>query len=193
MIKEITLDNWPELWAKLTERFPQEDLRSRALSMPKAKKVEDLTFPNQPNFKNGWDKILKNNSDWNVQGVAQIAWYVDARAIRNRLNAVIGPHNWRSDIALKTDGAECRLSIKINGEWITKTDVSEYTQIEATKGGASKALIRAAVNWGIGEYLYDVQQVWPIKLAGNRWVFDNQFSGKWMDFRIDKDWLPAKS
>ena len=63
-------------------------------------------------------------------------------------------------------------------------------RLKPTKGGASKALIRAAVNWGIGEYLYDVQQVWPIKLVGNRWVFDNKFSGKWMDFAINKEWLP---
>lgn len=193
MLKQITLDNWPELHAKLVERFPQQDLRSRALMMPKAKKAADLTFPNLPNFKNGWDDILKSKTNWKVEGLAQIAWYVDARAVRRRLNEVLGPHNWQSDITLKTDGAECALSIKINGEWVTKTDVSDYTQIEATKGGASKALIRAAVNWGIGEYLYDVHQVWPIKLVGNRWVFDNQFSGKWMDFRIDKEWLPAKS
>ena len=89
MIKQITLDNWPELWAKLTERFPQKDLRSRALSMPKAKKVEDLTFPNQPNSKNGWQDIIKSKPDWKVEGVAQIAWYVDARAIRRRLNTML--------------------------------------------------------------------------------------------------------
>ncbi|MFN2991986.1 Rad52/Rad22 family DNA repair protein, partial [Escherichia coli] len=45
---------------------------------------------------------------------------------------------------------------KVDGEWITKWDASENTQVEAVKGGRSSAMKRAAVQWGIGRYLYDL-------------------------------------
>jgi hypothetical protein len=38
--------------------------------------------------------------------------------------------------------------------WIAKQDVSENTDYEGIKGGVSGALRRAAVQWGIGRYLY---------------------------------------
>ena len=189
-IGEITHDQWPELDRKLRARFVQEDLKSRPLSMPKAKDAASLPWANQPNFRNGWDDILKSKSNWKVEGVAQIAWYVDARAVRRRLNDVVGSQNWETKVKLQTDGVECSLGIKIGGQMVWKSDVSQYTEIEGTKGGASKALIRAATNWGIGEYLYDVMQYWPITKGNKGWNFDNKFSGKWMDFRIAKEWLP---
>jgi hypothetical protein len=40
---------------------------------------------------------------------------------------------------------------------ITKWDGAEQTQIEAVKGGLSGSMKRAAVQWGIGRYLYDLE------------------------------------
>ena len=45
-------------------------------------------------------------------------------------------------------------------EWITKYDGAPNTDIEAVKGGLSDASKRAAVQWGIGRYLYGMESVW---------------------------------
>ena len=48
----------------------------------------------------------------------------------------------------------CNLSCRIEGEWVTKADGADDTNIEAAKGGISDSLKRAAVLLGIGRYLY---------------------------------------
>lgn len=83
--------------------------------------------------------------------------YVTARAIQDRLDAVCGPHNWKNEFRpweVGTPGVLCGLSIKIGDEWVTKWDGAEQTDIEAMKGGLSDAMKRAAVQWGLGRYLY---------------------------------------
>ncbi len=57
-----------------------------------------------------------------------------------------------------TGGVECGISIKIDSEWVTKWDAAENTQVEAVKGGRSGAMKRAAVQWGIGRYLYNLEE-----------------------------------
>lgn len=54
----------------------------------------------------------------------------------------------------------CKLGIRINGDWVWKTDGADNSDIEATKGGFSNALRRAAVKWGIGRYLYNLPDYW---------------------------------
>lgn len=79
--------------------------------------------------------------------------YISARAIQNRLDEVVGPANWKDNYTMiGANGVLCTLSIKIDGEWIDKHDVSEVdlTQKNGLKGGISDALKRAAVKWGIG-------------------------------------------
>jgi len=81
--------------------------------------------------------------------------YVDARAIMDRLDDVCGLH-WNDSYRLvqestgKIIGVECSLTI----DDVTRVDGSEQTDIEAFKGGYSKALVRTAVKFGIGRYLY---------------------------------------
>lgn len=41
-------------------------------------------------------------------------------------------------------------------EWITKWDGADGTNFEETKGGLSDSMKRAAYQWGIGRYLYDL-------------------------------------
>lgn len=87
--------------------------------------------------------------------------YLDARDVRQRLNDVLGPMNWACEHYDCGNGRMgCRLSIRIDGEWLTKTDGAGDTQVEAEKGAFSTALKRAAVAWGIGEYLYDLPAPW---------------------------------
>lgn len=95
---------------------------------------------------------IKNNRPW-----ASVLAYVTNRAIQQRLDDVVGKENWRDEYQISSAGILCGISIRIDGEWITKWDGAEQTRIEAFKGGLSSAEKRAAVKWGIGRYLYKLE------------------------------------
>lgn len=87
--------------------------------------------------------------------------YLDARAIMDRLDEVVGPENWKDEYtSWEGKGMLCRLSLRIDGEWVGKEDAAEATDIEPVKGAVSDALKRAAVKWGIGRYLYNLDNAW---------------------------------
>lgn len=92
--------------------------------------------------------------------------YVTNRAIQHRLDSVCGPGNWRNEFREWQTGSRhgvlCGISIRIDGEWVTKWDGAENTSIEAVKGGLSDAMKRAGVQWGIGRYLYDLEENFAI-------------------------------
>lgn len=122
--------------------------------------------------KNDFSKLTEKFSpldiEWRVQSSgetngkfwARVLAYVDARAIQDRLDLVCGAENWKDDYEHLTNGMICRLSIKVDGEWITKTNGAPETDIEGFKGGISKALVRTASTWGIGRYLYNLEASW---------------------------------
>jgi len=89
--------------------------------------------------------------------------YCTARAIQKRLDEVCGPENWRNEAMHVHElrgpiAIEVGISIRINGEWVTKYDVSDPTHIEPVKGGFSGAMKRAGAQWGIGRYLYQLDE-----------------------------------
>ena len=88
--------------------------------------------------------------------------YVTNRAIMNRLDDVVGAANWKQTFREIHKGIICSLSIRFSesGEWITKEDGADLTDIESTKGGLSDSMKRAAVQFGIGRYLYDSISEW---------------------------------
>jgi hypothetical protein len=105
----------------------------------------------------------KNGQPW-----AMVLAYVTNRAIMQRLDDVCKPWNWRNEyITAPTKGTLCGLSIKYQGEWITKYDGSDNTNIEAVKGGLSGAMKRAAVQWGIGRYLYKLTSTFAVIVESN--------------------------
>lgn len=56
-------------------------------------------------------------------GKAMAASYVTNRAIMDRLDAACGPGNWKNTFQPGPDGGVlCGLSIRIDGEWVTKWD-----------------------------------------------------------------------
>jgi hypothetical protein len=94
-------------------------------------------------------------------GRALAAAYVTNRAIMDRLDEVCGRGNWRNEFKPGPDGGViCGLSIRIDSEWVTKWDGAENTDIEPVKGGLSSSMRRAAVQWGIGRYLYRLPSQW---------------------------------
>ena len=71
--------------------------------------------------------------------------------------------------------------------WITKWDGAENTDVEGVKGGLSGAMKRAAVQWGIGRYLYGLEETFAIINERGR------FRGRTKDqkpFRWDPPELP---
>lgn len=115
------------------------------------------------------EPFRKDDLEWRLQSCGQSGsgdiWalalvYVTSRAIQERLDDVVGCENWRNEFEVCDKGFMCGISIKINGEWVTKWDGSDTTQIESFKGGISGAMKRAGVQWGIGRYLYSLKERW---------------------------------
>lgn len=87
--------------------------------------------------------------------------YLDARDVMDRLDAVCGPESWQSRYTETPRGRVlCEIGIRVDGEWVWKSDGAGDTAVEGEKGGISDALKRAAVQWGIGRYLYRFDGVW---------------------------------
>ena len=96
-------------------------------------------------------------------------FYVTNRAIMDRLDLVCGLANWRNEYRPTPNDPEgtsllCGLSILVQtptgADWITKWDGAANTETEAVKGGLSASMKRAAVQWGIGRYLYSLPSPW---------------------------------
>lgn len=87
--------------------------------------------------------------------------YIDARDVQDRLDQVCGVENWQVRHPW-ADGRKlaCEIGIRINGEWIWKGDGAGDSDVEAEKGAFSDSFKRAAVRWGVGRYLYDIQANW---------------------------------
>lgn len=86
--------------------------------------------------------------------------YIDARDVMRRLDEVVGIGNWRDEYAMIGSRLFCKLSLKVDGDWITKMDCGSESETEAEKGQVSDAFKRAAVKWGVGRYLYYMPAEW---------------------------------
>jgi|GEM_PF-3341392 len=116
--------------------------------------------------------------------------YVTARAIMNRLDEVCGPENWWDHFTASPGGGVlCGITIRLpDGRELTKWDGSGATDVEAEKGILSGALKRAAVKFGIGRYLYSLEETFAQVHEQGR------FRGKTKDgksFRWDPPPLPT--
>lgn len=133
----------------------------------------------------------KNGKIW-----GKVLAYVTNRAIMARLDDVVGPENWknefRASVGAKDGGVMCGLSIRVavdgGAEWITKWDGADETDIESTKGGISNAMKRAAVQWGLGRYLYDLEEGWAVVSETGKHAGKTR-EGKW--FKWDPPVLPT--
>lgn len=94
--------------------------------------------------------------------------YIDARDIYDRLDEVAGPANWQCRYPIADKKTVCEIGIKIGDEWVWKANGAGDSKIESEKGALSDSLKRAAVAWGMGRYLYDIDSPWvEIEPAGN--------------------------
>jgi hypothetical protein len=110
----------------------------------------------------------------------------------NRLDDVCGPENWKNDfINAPGGGVLCGLSIKIADEWVTKWDGADNTNIEAVKGGLSGAMKRAAVQWGIGRYVYDLSETYAVINENGKHYQGADSKNKYPAFKWDEPQLPS--
>ena len=105
--------------------------------------------------------------------------YINSRAIQNRLDETVGAFNWRNTFSPWQNNAQiCGISIydEGRGDWVTKQDGAENTDIEPIKGGLSDSFKRSACVWGIGRYLYELDGIWvEVEQRGkSSYIKDNQ-------------------
>lgn len=147
-----------EQTAKLTDPFPDEEIKFF------------VTATNQEK----------------TQG--KVAAYADARAYMEQLDRVLGPMNWSTEYIIHDQAnkaVECRLSVRTEDGWVTKANIgypneaqdADNAAKEPLKAAYSDALKRAAVEWGVGRFLYSLKLArdWlPIKQHGRSYVFTEQ-------------------
>lgn len=104
--------------------------------------------------------------------------YIDARDVMERLDEVCGSAGWQCKYSHADKKTICEIGILIEAppgssfttmcgpdvvykhQWVWKADGAGDSDIEAEKGALSDAFKRAAVRWGIGRYLYDLETPW---------------------------------
>ena len=122
----------------------------------------------------------KNGKPW-----AMVLAYLTNRAIMDRLDSVVGPDNWCNEFTQGPQGGVlCGISIKVGDEWVTKWDGADNTAIEKVKGGLSDSMKRAAVQWGIGRYLYSLDE-------GFAKIYDADSNTKGLRYQKAGDGCPA--
>lgn len=88
--------------------------------------------------------------------------YIDVRRVFSRLDELFGPENWQTCYRVldrERGAVECSLSIL----GTTKSDVGYPNGVgaeEPLKAAYSDATKRAAVQWGIGRWLYEEDAQW---------------------------------
>lgn len=98
---------------------------------------------------------------------AALLAYVDARSVQSRFDGVMGKENWSvTYVPFGESGAVmATISVRINGEWVSKSDIGSPSNVEREKGAVSDSFKRAAVAWGVGRHLYELPEVWKPIIA----------------------------
>lgn len=132
-------------------------------------KLEDLKAPFDPSLV----KYRMGTVSADQQSAVALP-YVDAHVVEARLNEVLGLENWDSRISINGVVVTCRLSVKMNGEWVGKEDgtaIADSTPDRreiAVKAAISDAFKRAAAQWGVGRYFYaEPARIVPVKAGAS--------------------------
>lgn len=96
---------------------------------------------------------------------ALVVFYLDARAVQERLDEALGIEGWTAHyVDLPNGSVRCELAVFLGGQWITKCDVGSPSEQpdagDRTKAAYSDALKRAAVHFGVGRHLYRMPTIW---------------------------------
>jgi hypothetical protein len=126
------------------------------------------------------DEIDCRVSTCNQNGVSLLL-YKDARADMIILDETVGAENWQRSHELINGNLFCNVSIRCDGEWVTKQDVGTESYTEKEKGQASDSFKRACFNWGLGRELYTAPFIWVsasdcnMKQVNGKWTTNDKF------------------
>ena len=96
--------------------------------------------------------------------------YVDSRDVQDRFDQVCGM-NWQCRYSHTAAKTVCDIGVLFGDTWIWRADGAGDTDVEQEKGALSDAFKRAAVKFGVGRYLYDIESPWvAIVKKGNSYV-----------------------
>lgn len=108
----------------------------------------------------------------NANGQGRVVAYVDARTVQDRLDEVFGPEGWSFTWEAVAVGKSIEIvkgTITVNG--VAKSDVGDAGDTEPSKSAVSDAFKRAAVQWGVGRYLYGLGASYvKVREQGKSWV-----------------------
>lgn len=135
--------------------------------------MEKLRFTDKFEEKDISWKVLQNS--WTEgKAYALMTPFVNASAIQERLDEVLGWENWKTEYEVKESGnykyVVCILSCRTkDGEWISKQNVCEITEKKENnnapdnpiKSAYSGAFKRVALEFGIGRYLKNIKKYSP--------------------------------
>ena len=127
--------------------------------------------------------IQPHEVEWRIQRSSAenttVVPYLTNRCVMARFDEEFGPQGWQNSFTeWRQKGVKCGISVKIENEWITKYDGADESDLEATKGGFSDSMKRAAVQWGLGRDLYEYPRV---MIKGQ-----HKFIPKWAATRLQK-------
>ena len=97
--------------------------------------------------------------------------YIKIDSIMNRLDQVFTPTGWKLEILTSSTpvigkagsplwGVKARLSIKDDGEWVSKEDIGTPASYENLTSVGDDALRRVSAQWGLGRYLKSFKPQW---------------------------------
>jgi hypothetical protein len=118
--------------------------------------------------------------------------YITARVAMNRFDSVLGPEHWRDEFFETKEGMKCRISLRIDGEWVAKEDgggsAGMSDQDNDEKSMFSDAFKRAAVKWGVGRYLYNdgVPTYFDCEIPNEPQYTVTREEGKWGHQRAER-------
>ena len=108
--------------------------------------------------------LTKDDIEVRVQSVTEkgaiLLLYKNARVDMAVLDETVGEGKWQREHYECKGNLFCRVGIKIDDEWIWKSDCGSESNTEAEKGEASDSFKRACFNWGIGRELYTAPFIW---------------------------------
>lgn len=155
--------------AQLDQQAEQAAAAEFAAEQAKPKPV--LSNPDGTPNRDGWrrigERLRKEMPHRERKGPGgKMFSYITARQVQDRLDAVVGPGNWQSDwTCIRSDHpVAARVGVAIFGVW--KWDVGYSNNPEADdeqdrgyeqeplKAAVSDGFKRAAVQWGVGRFLY---------------------------------------
>jgi hypothetical protein len=146
------------------------------------------------------EKIQWRVVEVNDNGKGLALPYIKKWAILERLNKVLTPFGWRSEVRQSVSPRSVTVCIAVrfhepdnSVHWVKKCDCVECPDDDPIKGGIASAFRRAAAQWGIGLYLYSLPLLWvDVEKVEYGFCPTKEEYSRLNEFLLTKKWSEAK-